>query len=123
MSIRTLILATVLVIALLLVPESSRAASFQRVYTSAYGPGLFGNRTACGQTLTTRTVGVAHRSLPCGSRVQVCRVGVRCITVRVIDRGPFVSGRTFDLTQRTVQLLGVRDCRAWGHRRIAWRRP
>ena len=31
---------------------------------SWYGPGLYGNGTACGQTLTKTLVGVAHRTLP-----------------------------------------------------------
>ena len=35
---------------------------------SWYGPGFFGNRTACGQTLTRKTIGVAHRNLPAGPR-------------------------------------------------------
>ena len=36
---------------------------------SWYGPGLIGNGTACGQTLTRSLVGVAHRSLPCGTKI------------------------------------------------------
>ena len=34
---------------------------------SWYGPGLYGNGTACGQRLTKGLVGVAHRTLPCGT--------------------------------------------------------
>src|SRR5690349_17548594 len=41
------------------------------VVASWYGPGFFGNRTSCGQTLTEDVVGVAHRSLPCGTFVQL----------------------------------------------------
>jgi rare lipoprotein A (peptidoglycan hydrolase) len=68
-----------------------------------YGPGLFGNRTACGQTLTPRTFGIAHRTLPCGTLVNLTYRG-RQINVRVIDRGPF-SGATVDLTSRTKYYL------------------
>jgi rare lipoprotein A (peptidoglycan hydrolase) len=66
---------------------------------SWYGPGFYGNRTACGQTLTTTIVGVAHRSLPCGTPV-VFRNPANGIVVRatVIDRGPYVSGRHWDLS-------------------------
>src|SRR5215471_7928543 len=35
-----------------------------------YGPGLYGNKTACGETLLPNTIGVAHRSLPCGTTVK-----------------------------------------------------
>ena len=37
---------------------------------SWYGPGLYGNGTACGQKLTKGLVGVAHRTLPCGTKVE-----------------------------------------------------
>lgn len=62
-----------------------------------YGPGLYGNRTACGQVLRPRTVGVAHRRLPCGTPVKFEHRGRR-IVARVIDRGPFTPGMTWDLT-------------------------
>lgn len=68
-----------------------------------YGPGLFGNRTACGKTLRRSTWGIAHRTLPCGTLVMLRHRG-RKVTVRVIDRGPF-SGATVDLTSRTKQFL------------------
>jgi len=64
---------------------------------SWFGPGLYGNGTACGQTLTKTLVGVAHRTLPCGTRVTFRYKGVT-LTVPVVDRGPFVAGRTWDLT-------------------------
>jgi len=65
---------------------------------SWYGPGLFGNGTACGQTLTKTLVGVAHRTLPCGTLVTFRYKGTT-LTVPVVDRGPYVSGRTWDLTR------------------------
>ena len=68
-----------------------------------YGPGFFGNGTACGQTLTKRTWGIAHRTLPCGTLVTLSHKG-RKVSVRVIDRGPF-SGATVDLTSRTKEYL------------------
>ncbi|HEX2241170.1 MAG TPA: septal ring lytic transglycosylase RlpA family protein [Actinomycetota bacterium] len=69
-----------------------------------YGPGLYGNGTACGQTLTPGTEGVAHRTLPCGTMVSVYFQG-RSVTVPVIDRGPY-SGAEWDLTQATAERLG-----------------
>ena len=64
---------------------------------SWYGPGLYGNGTACGQKLTKDLVGVAHRTLPCGTLVAFRYDGIT-LTVPVIDRGPSVSGRTWDLS-------------------------
>ncbi len=57
---------------------------------SWYGGGLFGNGTACGQTYTKTIVGVAHRTLPCGTKVQF-RYNGKVLTVPVIDRGPYVG--------------------------------
>jgi rare lipoprotein A (peptidoglycan hydrolase) len=66
---------------------------------SWYGPGFYGGGTACGQTMTRSLVGVAHRSLPCGTLVTFRNpANGRVVTMPVVDRGPFVSGRTWDLT-------------------------
>jgi rare lipoprotein A (peptidoglycan hydrolase) len=62
-----------------------------------YGPGLYGNHTACGQTLRPGTIGVAHRRLPCGTAVKFVYHG-RSLVARVIDRGPYTQGNAFDLT-------------------------
>lgn len=74
-------------------------------HASWYGPGFYGRRTACGQTLGTGTLGVAHKSLPCGTRVTF-RYRGRSVTARVIDRGPYVAGREWDLTGATKRALG-----------------
>jgi peptidoglycan lytic transglycosylase len=62
-----------------------------------YGPGLYGRQTACGATLTETTIGVAHRTLPCGTAVKFLYEGHVLVT-RVIDRGPYTPGNAFDLT-------------------------
>jgi len=72
---------------------------------SWYGPGFYGNGTACGQTLTKTLMGVAHRSLPCGTLVTFRYKG-RTVTVPVVDRGPYVAGRTWDLTKGACTALG-----------------
>lgn len=71
-----------------------------------YGPGFYGNRTACGVRLTRRTVGVAHRGLPCGTKVAIKYRG-RFLTTRVIDRGPYARGVKWDLTNGARKRLGV----------------
>ena len=72
---------------------------------SWYGPGLWGNKTACGQTLRPRTLGVAHRSLPCGTAVKFVYKG-RALVTQVIDRGPYAHGRAWDLTAAASEALG-----------------
>jgi hypothetical protein len=82
-------------------------AGMNNPLASWYGPGFFGNRTACGQTLRRKTVGVAHRRLPCGTKV-VIGYGGRFIRTRVIDRGPYVKRnytRDFDLTRALARKL------------------
>jgi len=69
-----------------------------------YGPGLYGNRTACGQILRPNTIGVAHRKLPCGTTVKFAYRG-RYLVTRVIDRGPFTWGHSWDLTNGARRLL------------------
>jgi peptidoglycan lytic transglycosylase len=70
-----------------------------------YGPGLYGRRTACGQTLRPSTIGVAHRSLPCGTTVKFTYRG-RSLIARVIDRGPYSKGNSWDLTNGARLALG-----------------
>ena len=78
------------------------------VLASWYGPGFYGNRTACGQTYSPEILGVAHLSLPCGTALTLT-YGARSITVTVIDRGPYVVGRMLDLSNATRQALGCTD--------------
>lgn len=72
---------------------------------SWYGPGLFGGPLACGGRLSPGTVGVAHKTLPCGTLLQL-RLRGRSVYAPVIDRGPYVAGRELDLAQATAYALG-----------------
>jgi rare lipoprotein A (peptidoglycan hydrolase) len=73
---------------------------------SWYGPGLYGNRLACGGVLRRGTRGVAHRTLPCGTNVAVYTNG-RIAIFKVIDRGPNTAGVTLDLTAAAARTLGM----------------
>jgi peptidoglycan lytic transglycosylase len=85
-----------------------RVTTFRPAAASYYGPGLYGGALACGGTLQPGTLGVAHKTLPCGSQVKL-RYRGRNVTVRVVDRGPYVAGRDFDLTAATKARLGFPD--------------
>jgi rare lipoprotein A len=80
---------------------------YRPALASWYGPGLYGGHLGCGGTLDAGDLGVAHKTLPCGSKVTL-RHGGRSVTVRVIDRGPYVGGREFDLTEATANRVGFR---------------
>jgi rare lipoprotein A len=67
-----------------------------------------GGQLACGGELTNATMGVANKTLPCGTPVTL-RYDGRSVRVTVIDRGPYVAGREFDLTAATKQALGFGD--------------
>ena len=67
-----------------------------------------GGGLACGGSLTSGTMGVANKTLPCGTLVTL-RYGGHTVRVPVIDRGPYVEGREFDLTEATKQALGFGD--------------
>jgi len=71
---------------------------------SFYGAPLFGNGVACGGILHPWTLGVANKTLPCGTKV-LFQYGNRAIEVKVIDRGPYIAGREWDLTAATAVAL------------------
>lgn len=95
--------------------------AFVNVYRPAlatyFGPGLYGNKTYCGQVLTPFLLGVAHRRLPCGTQVALL-FDRREIIVPVVDRGPFNGGYDWDLTQATADALGFTSSGAIGYVRI-----
>jgi rare lipoprotein A (peptidoglycan hydrolase) len=64
----------------------------------------YGEALACGGSLEPGTIGVAHRTLPCGTKLSL-KHGPNHLNVAVIDRGPYVRGREFDLTQSTADEL------------------
>ena len=77
---------------------------YRPAIASYYGPGLYGNRIACGGTLQPDTIGVAHKTLPCGTKLHAAlrQRGRRA----VIDRGPYAGNREFDLTEAHKNKLG-----------------
>jgi hypothetical protein len=80
-------------------------AVFHLAGASWYGGG---GSLACGGTLTSYTLGVANKTLPCGTWLTL-RYRGRKVRVRVIDRGPYVAGREFDLTEATKRALHFGD--------------
>ena len=71
--------------------------------------------SACGFKLKAESMGVAHPVLPCRARIVVSYEGREAIT-HVIDRGPTVPGRDFDITEALARELGLQ-----GTQPIRWR--
>jgi rare lipoprotein A len=94
-------------------PEGSYVA-----LAGSSGPAAFGRRTACGGTITPETQGVAHPTLPCGARIFITYGGLTVLT-QVVDRGPYVPGRQFDLTDALARRLGLRGVKVvhWAYAR------
>jgi rare lipoprotein A len=82
-------------------PEGSYTA-----LAGSSGAAAIGRKTACGEVIHPDTEGVAHPVLPCGARIYVSYGGKHVLT-QVIDRGPYVPGRQFDLTQALARRLGL----------------
>jgi rare lipoprotein A len=82
-------------------PEGSYVA-----LAGSSGPAAFGRRTACGGVIRPETVGVSHPTLPCGARVFITFHG-QTVLAQVVDRGPYVPGRQFDLTDALARRLGL----------------
>ena len=82
-----------------------RLSSYRLAGASWYGGG---GGLACGGQLTASTLGVANKTLPCGTLVTL-RYGGHQVRVPVVDRGPYVAGRDFDLTEATKRALGFND--------------
>ncbi len=85
--------------------KAGKVRVFRPAEASYYGPGLYGNGVACGGTLQPDTIGVAHKTLPCGTKLTIRYKGKQA-KAKVIDRGPYVAGREFDLTEALRNKLG-----------------
>ena len=73
--------------------------------SSWYGPGFHGRLTANGERYDMHGLTAAHKTLPFGTRLEVCYQG--CTTVRINDRGPFIGDRELDLSYGAAKAIGL----------------
>ena len=77
---------------------------------SWYGIPYHGRKAADGETYDMETLVAAHRVMPFNTWLKVTNLANnKIVTVRIIDRGPFVDGRIIDLSKaaaRQLELLG-----------------
>jgi rare lipoprotein A (peptidoglycan hydrolase) len=90
------------------------AGSWYRALAAPYLRAASRGRTACGQRIEQPPMGVAHPVLPCGVKIYISYGGRRVLT-QVIDRGPNVPGREFDVTKALADEIGLH-----GTRPIRW---
>jgi rare lipoprotein A (peptidoglycan hydrolase) len=89
-------------------PVAPKARVHRTGIATWFGPGFYGQKTACGQTLTPEVVGVANRTLPCGTLVKISYKG-HTLTVPVLDRGPYAHGADWDLTAGAATALDITE--------------
>lgn len=77
-----------------------------RGQASYYGSGLEGANTASGEKFSNAEFLAAHRTFPFGTRVRVTNPNtLDSVVVKIVDRGPYVSGRVVDLSQAAFEVL------------------
>lgn len=68
---------------------------------------IFPGKTALGESLWPWTRAGAHKTLPLPCRVRVTNLrNGRSTVLRINDRGPFIAGRTLDVTEPVARELG-----------------
>ena len=97
------------------VPVRGTPTGYYTSRAAPYGPSAGRPRTACGEAFTAKTQGIAHPVLPCGVKIYIRFHGKEVLT-QVIDRGPNVPGRDFDITKALADRLGLH-----GTQTIQWR--
>mgnify|MGYP006343717151 FL=1 len=87
----------------------STIAGCVMMVASWYGgsDGLCGSKTANGELYDCSAYTAAHKKLPFNSHVQVHHNG-KSVRVRINDRGPFVKGRSLDLSQAAAKAIGLK---------------
>ena len=89
----------------LLLALSTSVSAGGSMLTSWYGPGFHGRLTANGEVYDQMGLTAAHKTLPFGTRLQVCYQG--CVNVRINDRGPYIGARELDLSRGAAEAIGL----------------
>ena len=90
------------------VPPPQNYKGSRTEVASWYGPGFAGRRTSNGETYNPEGLTAASKTLPMGSHVRVMNPDTgKSVVVRINDRGPFVRGRSLDLSHGAAQRIGL----------------
>ena len=75
---------------------------------SYYGQAFVGRLTASGERFNPSAMTAAHRTLGFGTQVRVTNArNGRSVVVRINDRGPYVKGRSIDLSSGAARVIGM----------------
>lgn len=85
----------------------AKKITWKKVGASTYGigDGLLGSHCSDGSKVTKKSLGVAHKKLKLGTKLQL-KYKNRILNVEVVDRGPFIEGRELDLQPAVAKALG-----------------
>jgi rare lipoprotein A len=97
------------------VPAPGTPNGYYVARAAPYAPTPSHRRTACGEAFTNTLQGVAHPVLPCGVKIYI-RFNGQDVLTQVVDRGPNVPGRNFDITKALADRIGLH-----GTQTIEWR--
>ena len=79
-----------------------------QVLASWYGKKFHGRKTANGEIYNMYGVSAAHRTLPLGTIVQAINPqNGRSLKLRINDRGPYIKGRSLDLSFGAAKELDI----------------
>ncbi|WP_420238236.1 septal ring lytic transglycosylase RlpA family protein [Telmatobacter bradus] len=77
-------------------------------YATWYTAPYKGRKAANGQVFDDRSMTAAHRTLPMGSLIKVTNMETgQTAAMRISDRGPFIEGRSLDMTIASAKATGV----------------
>ena len=100
----------ILSIGLALPFTSTQASETGWQHASWYGPGFHGRLAANGKPFNMNHMTAAHKTLPFGTKLKVtCQTSGKSVVVTVTDRGPYVKGRSIDLSYGAAKVLGILD--------------
>ena len=89
-------------------PRDSEGRLLGTGIASYYGKAFAGRPTASGERFNPQHLTAAHRTLPFGSKVRVTNPNNgKWVVVRINDRGPFIRGRTIDLSRAAAEQIGL----------------
>lgn len=100
-------------------PSGNTSGDWIYVGASTYGigDGFLWGTTASGDIVTPTSMGVAMKTVPLGTTIEITYNGRTCTAV-VNDRGPFVGGREIDLQPAVANALGFSGVGTVGYRII-----
>jgi rare lipoprotein A len=97
-----------LLVVLSILPVTETQALVSDGVASYYGRGFDGRRTASGERFDMNNLTAAHRTLSFGTRVMVTnKANGRSVEVTINDRGPYIGGRTIDLSKGAAREIGM----------------